>query len=47
MTESDVVKMVRPWVFHTVGGSVPKKYVGMYRCVLNIKFCIMLKGPKS
>jgi hypothetical protein len=32
--------------FHTVGGSVPKKHVGMYRYVVNINFCIMLKGLK-
>jgi hypothetical protein len=29
-----------------VGGSVPKKYVGMYRCVVSFNFCIMLKGLK-
>jgi hypothetical protein len=30
-------------VFHAVGGSVPKKYVGVYRCVVNINFWLMLK----
>ena len=38
--------MVRHEGFGRVRGSVPKKYVGMDRCVVNINFSIMLKSLK-